>query len=515
MEADVGRVLDTLDALIARAFDISTDDRLQRYADIATQTRSRLGYLGETVVIAIAGGTGVGKSSLLNAIAGTRVVPVGAIRPTTDRPKVWLPSIPEPGLTRLLDSFGIDDRIGHSGRLDVAIIDLPDFDSIEVEHRAIVQRLVPRVDAIVWTFDPQKYADRALHEDYLRPLAAHHERLLFVLNQTDLLSPEELDLVRADLVTRLDEDGIPDPTLFTTVSLPGRVSGIDPLVRFIEERLRAKRLVLGKLAEDLHGVVEGIGEIVGVDGGLDFDHRWTVTRDDACTILSEMLAGSSTLEAAEHTGRDLAMKSGPAGLLPSGRGRHRSESRDVRHAAVESAAGKIDTLITDLAFEAGGQFGSRLLTRFEPAEVERQTARALEGAKIDGSVNVSPARWWTVMSVVQWLMVVAVLAACVWGWAKPELLRHGNWPWPIIVGVGAVLMLAGSIRLVRWSGSRAGRNAAVEYRALVDDRLGEQIDRRLGVDLRTVVRDRAELVGLLTELSVQAEILGADRRDSP
>src|SRR5665811_904455 len=113
MASDLGKALDMLDLAVAKARFISRDDRLEPYALVARQARKRVGYLGETVVLALVGGTGVGKSSLLNAIAGTSVAPAGRIRPTTDLPLAWIPSEPEPGLVRLLDDLGIDERVGH------------------------------------------------------------------------------------------------------------------------------------------------------------------------------------------------------------------------------------------------------------------------------------------------------------------------------------------------------------------------------------------------------------------
>ena len=51
----------------------------------AALIEQRSGFEGNTYVIALAGGTGVGKSSLLNALAESHVTEVRAIRPTTSR----------------------------------------------------------------------------------------------------------------------------------------------------------------------------------------------------------------------------------------------------------------------------------------------------------------------------------------------------------------------------------------------------------------------------------------------
>ena len=40
---------------------------------------------------------------------------------------------------------------------------------------------------LIWVVDPQKYADAALHDRYLKPLARHADVMMIVLNQVDRL----------------------------------------------------------------------------------------------------------------------------------------------------------------------------------------------------------------------------------------------------------------------------------------------------------------------------------------
>ena len=81
-------------------------------------------------------------------------------------------------------------HMGSEDALDgLVLLDLPDHDSVRIEHRLEVDRLVEMVDMIVWVVDPQKYADAALHTRYLTPLASHSEVMTVVLNQVDRLDP--------------------------------------------------------------------------------------------------------------------------------------------------------------------------------------------------------------------------------------------------------------------------------------------------------------------------------------
>ena len=58
----------------------------------------------------------------------------------------------------------------------VVLLDLPDHDSTEVSHHLEVDRLVQLADMLVWVLDPQKYADAAIHDRFLKPLAGHQRR---------------------------------------------------------------------------------------------------------------------------------------------------------------------------------------------------------------------------------------------------------------------------------------------------------------------------------------------------
>ena len=49
----------------------------------------------------------------------------------------------------------------------MVLLDLPDHDSVNADNRAIVDRVVPMADLLVWVMDPQKYADNAVHSAYL------------------------------------------------------------------------------------------------------------------------------------------------------------------------------------------------------------------------------------------------------------------------------------------------------------------------------------------------------------
>ena len=105
--------------------------------------RSRLGFPGTAFVLALAGGTGAGKSSLLNALAGEEVSRPSPLRPTTDEPLAWVPKDAAQELRPLLAWVGVERVVGHSDDAfsDLCVLDLPDYDSVERSHRATVDQL--------------------------------------------------------------------------------------------------------------------------------------------------------------------------------------------------------------------------------------------------------------------------------------------------------------------------------------------------------------------------------------
>src|SRR5699024_5477965 len=163
------------------------------------RAEDRLGLGEDFTVVAFAGSTGSGKSSLSNAAAGLEIARVGVRRPTTSRPTacVWgeggndvLDWLHVPARRRTWRGSalrGNDQRRLHG----LILLDLPDHACTAAAHRIESDRLVGLVDVVFWVVDPQKYADFSLHSEYLTKLAENSANMVVVLNQIDKLSPEE------------------------------------------------------------------------------------------------------------------------------------------------------------------------------------------------------------------------------------------------------------------------------------------------------------------------------------
>ncbi|WP_078494558.1 GTP-binding protein, partial [Streptomyces niveus] len=272
-------------------------------------TRQRLS--SRHTVVAIAGATGSGKSTLFNALAEVPISETGLRRPTTSAPIacVW-----SEGAAGLLDRLAIPGRLrrrplaggdGDEELKGLVLIDLPDHDSAVVAHRDQVDRVLALVDAVIWVVDPEKYADAALHERYLRPLAGHAEITFVVLNQIDRLPGEAADQVLDDLRRLLDEDGMalgehgePGATVLPISALTGQgVGELRELVgRFVQERDAAAR----RLSADVDAAARRLRSVYVADGRTGLGER---SREEFAERLAWAVGAVATGEAAEREWR--------------------------------------------------------------------------------------------------------------------------------------------------------------------------------------------------------------------
>jgi GTP-binding protein EngB required for normal cell division len=220
------------------------------------KTALRTSMAAECTVVALAGATGSGKSSLFNVLAGAEVAQVGARRPTTSKPSaaIWGSESP----TALLEwltvgvSHLVDPELAGAqkpGLQGLVLLDLPDFDSQAAAHRMEADRVLDLVDVFIWVTDPQKYADARLHDDYIARLSTHDAVTMTVLNQADRLTPEALQTCCDDLLRLLSADGVAGAQVIATSAKDGR--GVDDLCRRISTVITGQKAAVQRLDSDL------------------------------------------------------------------------------------------------------------------------------------------------------------------------------------------------------------------------------------------------------------------------
>lgn len=140
------------------------------------------------LVVATFGGTGVGKSALVNALVGEEVSTAGRQRPTTTQPIVL--AHPQTNLAPYdlpLDELRVVTRDIPLLR-DIVLIDCPDPDTTEGEsaesNLARLHRLLPYCDVLLYVSTQQKYRSARVGDELLQ--AAGGCRLVFVQTHADL-----------------------------------------------------------------------------------------------------------------------------------------------------------------------------------------------------------------------------------------------------------------------------------------------------------------------------------------
>ncbi|WP_353258595.1 GTPase family protein [Prochlorothrix hollandica] len=140
-------------------------------AKIEDQLNNKLNYEPK---IGIFGKTGVGKSSLCNAVFGQDVCPISDVEACTRQPQEVFLRIGGKGL-KLLDVPGV----GESGERDK-------------EYADLYKKLFPELDLILWVLkgdDRAFSSDEQFYKEIVRPYIQAGKPFFMVINQVDKIEP--------------------------------------------------------------------------------------------------------------------------------------------------------------------------------------------------------------------------------------------------------------------------------------------------------------------------------------
>ena len=494
--------------------------------NVIEKVRERTSIAGGHTVVALAGATGSGKSSLFNAIVGRPLAKIGARRPTTSVPSaaIWGPA----AATELLDWLGVATRpqLGPDngaqdgggapagagfGRLDgLVLLDLPDFDSRVAAHRAEAQRVLELVDVFVWVTDPQKYADALLHDDYVAALSGHDAVTIVVLNQADRLTPDAVETCRADLTRLLAADGLGAAKVMVTSARTG--AGVGELRQRLANAVAGADATRARLSADVVAVASRLRSGVAdtepeVRGSADDALVEALSRSAGVPVVLEAVAEDYRREATSHGGWLFTrwvsgFRADPLARLRLDKSIVKIkgiDQTDVRAVVGRSsipppspaARAAVSLAIRQLADRAADgmpvRWANAVVDAADPGTAG--LSDALDQAVIHTPLRARQPVWWRAMDVVQWLFGLVTLAGFLWltalfvvGWLQlPDLPTPtiGQLPVPFVLLTGGIVggLLAATINrgFVR-VGSR--RRARVVARRL-HDAIAEVADTRI------------------------------------
>jgi energy-coupling factor transporter ATP-binding protein EcfA2 len=249
VEAALGRLLETIKT--PRALMLDAQARVVLEQAVERACAQLLGSPEAILTVVLAGGTGAGKSTLINALAGAAIAETSPLRPTTTRPCVYHHrDVATSSLPAALTAEAIFVAHNHASLRSKVIVDTPDLDSFATHHRAATRALLKAAGLVLYVFTPQNYRDE-------RTWAVLREEKRFsacaaVLNKVDLVRPVELEAITEDLRRGFADLGLPEIRLFRTVAMAHRsgdpdaervpTAGADDLAAlraFVEQELQS------------------------------------------------------------------------------------------------------------------------------------------------------------------------------------------------------------------------------------------------------------------------------------
>lgn len=480
------------------------DEVVEEALRITSQVDRRLAFGGDATVVALAGATGSGKSSTFNVLTNSTLAVTSVRRPTTSSAMAAMfTEKSDPAMEDLLDWLDIPTRhqlVGSDPNLSgMVLLDLPDHDSTEIKHRTEVDRLVKLVDVLVWVVDPQKYADNALHERYLVPLAANADVMLVVLNQADRLEPSERQAALRDLRALLDREGLEKAGLHAISAATGE--GLDQLKKALARVVRDKKAAAQRLEHDIVRARAWLSQATGTGRVPVVDPKTVKRLSSELAEAAGALTVTSAVEKAWKRRGSLATgwpvlswvsrlrpdplrrlhldkipQLGKVGELAPVR-----EQRTSLPAMGGVSKARVDNAVRTLADEAstglprGWQETIKAAARSDEAHLPDELDRAV--GRTDLGMD-SGNGWWWIIRILQWLLMVAMVVGLGWltiNWGfwyfkLPEPIRpihvqigRGEISLPSLLSIGGaavgVLLWALSKIFVDWGARVKARSA--------------------------------------------------------
>ncbi|MET3963210.1 GTP-binding protein EngB required for normal cell division [Marmoricola sp. OAE513] len=462
---EIGVRVKGLDAAVGAARGRLDDALLAPATEVVGKAAERLRLSADHTVVALGGATGSGKSSTFNALVGLELASVGVRRPTTS----WASACTwgTNGASELLQWLGIPPRhqVVRDSMLDtgrepkdmdgLVLLDMPDHDSTEVAHHLEVERLVRLADLLIWVLDPQKYADAAIHDRYLRPLAAHTGVMIIVLNHIDEVAEERRPGMLADLRRLLDADGLHGISLIPISAREG--IGIEDLRKTLIAKVADKAATKARLATNLTEVAGAIAKVNGqatppVIEQKDRDGlRQALAEAAGVPVVVDAVRKASLVRAQRATGWPAVswvarLRRDPIKHLQLGASDRefiasaRSAVPDTNQVQIP----RVDGAVRDLA----DRLSAPLTRPWQTAVSRAATAQLPEiSARLDRAVMATdlevgrtPA-WTQLVRGLQWVLLLAAVAGGVW-WAG---VSAADLPDPEVGGVlvPALLLVGG------------------------------------------------------------------------
>ncbi|MFA5982524.1 MAG: GTPase [Methylococcaceae bacterium] len=246
------------------------------------------------LLVAFMGGTGVGKSSLLNRLAGQAIAQTGVVRPTSrevtlyHHQSVAIQHLPEQLPTASINIAKHEDM----AKKNIIWIDMPDFDSTDHNNKAQVLQWLPHIDVLIYVVSPERYRDEKAWQLLLAEGGRH--AWLFVLNQWDKGQPAQFE----DFNQQLNKAGFNDPIIYKTscvdINATDQFNALDLNIQELANehiigqlKLRSQQVRKNELKQQLEDLLVSMGSAQNI---LQLSRLWQQQWEKTSSLLQQGFA---------------------------------------------------------------------------------------------------------------------------------------------------------------------------------------------------------------------------------
>ena len=258
LQAFRARMDDLIKDLHQLTIDIHHDELAQTVSDLRTR-------INEPFMFVIVGEVKAGKSSFVNALldAGVEVVEA-APQPMTDT----IQEVTYGEKDQVVEVNPFLKKIMHPVEIlkEISIVDTPGTNTIIEKHQEITEGFIPSSDLIVFVFEAKNpYRQSAwdflkfIHKDWRR-------KIIFVLQQKDLMSPEDLQVNVEGVTQHAIANDVENPTVFAVSAkeeMDGKKdsSGYQLLRQYIQDNITGGKAPFLKLNNNINTAQTLMGRI--------------------------------------------------------------------------------------------------------------------------------------------------------------------------------------------------------------------------------------------------------------
>jgi GTP-binding protein EngB required for normal cell division len=262
-----------IDEIAKDLHELTIDIGHEHLRQTVSELRNRI---NEPFMFVIVGEVKAGKSSFVNALLSTgKEVCKVAPQPMTDtiQQVVW-------GEREEVITINPHlKRITHPVEIlkEIAIVDTPGTNTIVEHHQEITERFIPSSDLIVFVFEAKNPYRQSAWDffDYIH--AEWRRKVIFVLQQKDLMAPEDLPINVNGVVQHAQKKGIEAPHVFAVSAKLEQEgdemnSGFLPLRQFIRDNITGGKAPVLKLTNNI-STCRNLNERIG-KGIADRRAQW-------------------------------------------------------------------------------------------------------------------------------------------------------------------------------------------------------------------------------------------------